>query len=83
MNDLNVIFFNKSFKYSGSIRPAIFMDRDGVIIKDVNYLSNLDQLEFEYGALDFLRFVNKKNLTIVITFKTISWMIECMHVWRL
>ena len=65
-DDLNIIFFDRLFVNNSNLKPGIFIDRDGVIIKDVNYLSNINQVEFELGALNFLKSLYKSNWKIVI-----------------
>lgn len=49
-------------------RPAIFLDRDGVITKEVNLLSRPDQLELVEGAAEAIRYINHKGyLAVVVT----------------
>ncbi len=49
-------------------KKAIFLDRDGVINKEVSYLSNPDDFEFIDGSVDALRILKQKHfLLIVIT----------------
>ncbi|MFH1586991.1 MAG: HAD-IIIA family hydrolase [Candidatus Diapherotrites archaeon] len=49
-------------------RPAIFMDRDGVINKEVNYLNKIEQLEILPGAIMSVKKINRSDfLAIVIT----------------
>lgn len=49
-------------------RPAIFLDRDGTISKEVNLLSNPDQLELIDGAAEAIRLINDSDyLAIVVT----------------
>jgi D,D-heptose 1,7-bisphosphate phosphatase len=49
-------------------RPAIFLDRDGVINKEVDLLYKLEQLELIEGAAEAIRYINKKGyLAIIIT----------------
>lgn len=49
-------------------RPAIFLDRDGVISKEVDLLSKHEQLEIIEGAGEAIRYINEKGyLTIVVT----------------
>lgn len=50
------------------MNKAIFLDRDGVINKEVNYLSNPDNFEFIDGSIEALKILKKKKfLLIVIT----------------
>jgi D,D-heptose 1,7-bisphosphate phosphatase len=47
---------------------AIFLDRDGVINKEVSYLSNPDMFEFIEGSIEALKILKQKMfLLIVIT----------------
>ena len=49
-------------------KRAIFLDRDGVINKEVNYLSTPDDFEFIEGSIDALILLKQKGfLLIVIT----------------
>ena len=49
-------------------RVAVFFDRDGTIIKEVGYLSRLEDMELLPGAGKAIRFLNQKGImTIVVT----------------
>ena len=45
---------------------AIFLDRDGVIIKDVGYLNQLEQIKFLPQTSTALRYAFKKGYKIII-----------------
>jgi D,D-heptose 1,7-bisphosphate phosphatase len=45
---------------------AIFVDRDGTIIKDKHYLADPDGVEFEEGAIEALRLIGEMGYKIVI-----------------
>lgn len=50
------------------IQPAVFLDRDGVLISEKGYVTALDQLEiFSYTAECVAKIKNSGYLTIVIT----------------
>lgn len=50
------------------IRPAIFLDRDGVISKEVNLLCKPEQMELIEGVGEAIRYINQKGyLAIVVT----------------
>ena len=59
----------KIFKENLSLkRPAIFLDRDGVINKEVGLLYDLEQMELMPGAAEAIRKINKTEyLTVVIS----------------
>lgn len=58
-----VVHLNK--RYS---RAAVFLDRDGVINKEVKFLHRPEQLELIPGAAEAIRLINQKGyLAIVIT----------------
>ena len=49
-------------------RPAIFLDRDGVINREVNLLCREDQMELLPGAAEAIRMINRSDyLAIVVT----------------
>lgn len=49
-------------------RPAIFLDRDGVIIREVNLLFRPEQLEMIEGVPEAIKYINEKGyLVIVVT----------------
>ena len=49
-------------------RPAIFLDRDGVITKEVDLLADIAQLELIDGAAEAINYINKKGyLTVIVT----------------
>ena len=49
-------------------RPCVFLDRDGVLNKEVNLLNKPEQMELIEGAADAIRYINGKGyLAIVIT----------------
>lgn len=52
---------NRSYK-----RPAIFLDRDGTISKEVNLLKCADQLELIEGAAEAIKYINKSDYLVII-----------------
>lgn len=49
-------------------RPAIFLDRDGVINKEVILLNSVEQMELIPGAAEAIKLINKSDyLAIVVT----------------
>ena len=49
-----------------SPRPALFLDRDGVINVDVNYLSKVDDVELHDGAASMISQANKAGIPVVV-----------------
>jgi len=47
-------------------KKAFFLDRDGVIIKDVGYLTKIKQVSFLKNTFKTLRLINKKNYLIIV-----------------
>lgn len=50
----------------GAQRKAAFLDRDGTIIVDKEYMHKPEQLEFIPGAIDAIKQLNKKNYLVII-----------------
>ncbi|VBB46860.1 D,D-heptose 1,7-bisphosphate phosphatase [uncultured Paludibacter sp.] len=49
-------------------RPAIFLDRDGVISREIDLLHSADKLELIEGAGEAIKYINEKGyLAIVVT----------------
>lgn len=46
---------------------AIFLDRDGVLIKDVGYLKSIQQIKFLPQTFQSLRYAQKNFILIIIT----------------
>ena len=51
-------FYNKS--------KALFLDRDGVIVKDIGYLKDEKELIFFKDIFKILKYIKKKNYLIII-----------------
>jgi D-glycero-D-manno-heptose 1,7-bisphosphate phosphatase len=48
------------------IRPGVFLDRDGVVIEDVSYLSSIDRLALFPWTADAIRALNRAGLPVVV-----------------
>ncbi|WP_417453941.1 D-glycero-alpha-D-manno-heptose-1,7-bisphosphate 7-phosphatase [Kiloniella sp.] len=46
--------------------PALFLDRDGVIVKEVNYLHNPNDVELIPGAAEIIKAANQQNIPVII-----------------
>lgn len=49
-----------------NLRPAIFLDRDGVVIEDVHYLASPSQVKFVPGSADAIASLNQAGWPVVI-----------------
>lgn len=47
-------------------RPALFLDRDGIVIKDVPYNTNPQKVELSPGVSDLIKKANSKNYWVCI-----------------
>ena len=63
-NDLSELVF--SYPYQNTKKPALFLDRDGVLIKDCHYISSVKQVVIEKGAKKLVRFAYNYGWHIII-----------------
>ena len=75
-----IIFDKKISKDIERPQPAVFFDRDGVIIEDCHYINKKEKVKLCPGAKDLLRYFFKREIIIVIitnqsgiTKKYLSW----------
>ena len=47
-------------------KPAIFLDRDGVINEDTGYVSQVDDFHFLPGAIEAMQLLKKKGYLLVV-----------------
>lgn len=47
-------------------RPALFLDRDGVLNCDVGYVGSIDRFEWIDGAVETIRFANDRGLYVFV-----------------
>lgn len=47
-------------------KPALFLDRDGVLVEEVHYLSDPEQARLEQGAIEVLRLANRRGVPVVV-----------------
>jgi D-glycero-D-manno-heptose 1,7-bisphosphate phosphatase len=45
---------------------AVFLDRDGTLIEEVNYLSNIDDLKIFRYSFDAVKILNKLNFKVIV-----------------
>jgi len=63
-NDLSELVF--SYSYQNEKKPALFLDRDGVLIKECHYISSVNQVEIENGARKLVRFAYDYGWHIIV-----------------
>ena len=64
---INFFYNNKVFlPKDNKVRPALFLDRDGVIIKEKHFISKPSHVELEDGMNDLTDLANLLQLPIVI-----------------
>jgi D-glycero-D-manno-heptose 1,7-bisphosphate phosphatase len=56
----------KKFLPQKLTRPAVFLDRDGVINEDLNYVGTIRRFKIRSGVIKALKFLYKKNIYIFI-----------------
>jgi len=49
-----------------SLQPALFLDRDGVIVREINYLSSPSQMELIPGAAESIARVNAAGVPVIV-----------------
>jgi D-glycero-D-manno-heptose 1,7-bisphosphate phosphatase len=49
-----------------SLRPAVFLDRDGTLIEEAGYLDRLERLVFYPYSVDAVRLLNRAGFAVVI-----------------
>jgi len=59
-------FYARNVINTCSPQPAIFFDRDGVIIKDCHYISNPDKVEILKGAIEVMIYAKKIGFLIIV-----------------
>jgi D-glycero-D-manno-heptose 1,7-bisphosphate phosphatase len=47
-------------------RPALFLDRDGVVVKEVHYLSRTEDVVLELGAVELIGWARQAGLAVVV-----------------
>lgn len=57
---------NEGAKFSTFKRKCLFLDRDGVVIKERNYISEPLQVELEKGAIELMQRATEEGYIVVI-----------------
>lgn len=48
-------------------KPAVFLDRDGTMVRDTGYLSRLADLQWFPGTIDAIRLLNRAGFLVMVT----------------
>jgi len=59
----NPLYFSEKFSFP---TPSVFVDRDGVINKEVNLLHKMEDFELIPGSLEAIKKLNDNNIPIII-----------------
>jgi D-glycero-D-manno-heptose 1,7-bisphosphate phosphatase len=51
---------------AASLRPAMFLDRDGVIVEEVNYLCRAEDTRIIPGAAELIALANRAGIPVVV-----------------
>ena len=49
-----------------SLRPAVFLDRDGTLLDELGYLADPESVRYLEGAIDAVRTLNEAGLAVVV-----------------
>ncbi len=61
-----VRLLNKRMQLSKILKPALFLDRDGIVNVEKNFITHHDQLELEQGIVPLIAYYNQQKLPVVI-----------------
>jgi D,D-heptose 1,7-bisphosphate phosphatase len=50
----------------GPKKPALFLDRDGVINEDLGYVGEKERIKFIEGVIDLIKFFNEKKWWVIV-----------------
>ena len=55
-------------RHSSSVvgRPALFLDRDGIIIRDWGFISDPEKIDIIQDTVDLIRFANQAAIPVVV-----------------
>ena len=62
----NGIWISRQSPHKSGNSAALFLDRDGVIIKDTHYISRPEDVVLEHGAVELLKWAHDIGLAIVV-----------------
>ena len=47
-------------------RPALFLDRDGVVVEEAHYLHKVEDVQLTQGAAEVVKTANAKNIPVIL-----------------
>ncbi|MFT6582747.1 MAG: D-glycero-alpha-D-manno-heptose-1,7-bisphosphate 7-phosphatase [Alphaproteobacteria bacterium] len=60
------LWFRRQTRQDFSNRPALFLDRDGVLVEEINYLHRIEDCRIIDGAAKTIRRANELNVPVII-----------------
>ena len=67
-DNLHKLIFNKN---NNELTPALFLDRDGVILKEKDHLSDPCRVELEKGIKNLMEYFTEKKNTYNCSYQSI------------
>lgn len=62
----NGIWISKQTPHQYGHGAALFLDRDGVVIKEVNFISRAEDVALEHGAVELMKWARDLGLAIIV-----------------
>lgn len=66
MEGPKIAFIEQIYRNTGDYEGIIFLDRDGTLIEDVNYLSDKEQIRILPTVSDGISLLNSNNIAVVV-----------------
>ena len=60
------IWISSSAEFDRRGKPCLFLDRDGVVVKETHYLSRVQDVALEHGAVDLIQAARAIDLSVVV-----------------
>jgi histidinol-phosphate phosphatase family protein len=59
-------FIQQIYRESNAYKGVVFLDRDGTIIENVDYLNSIEKIKILTGVVDGIKLLNKKQIAVII-----------------
>jgi D-glycero-D-manno-heptose 1,7-bisphosphate phosphatase len=60
------IWFSRSVIAASESRPGLFLDRDGVVVEEMNYLHRREDVRLEKGAVALVKWANRREIPVAV-----------------